>query len=315
VTLHGDVANASISNQPSVANFVTTGDTDVARFMPAVGVEYRYPFISTESWGTQTIAPIAQVIARPNETDIGKLPNEDSQSLIFDDSNLFKVDKFAGWDRVEGGGRANYGVEYTAQFNQAGTVNALFGQSYQLFGLNSFANSDPTHVGLDSGLQTTLSDYVARLSYQPDKIYMFTARFRFDESSFAVERAEFEGRATFDRWSLALLYGNYAAQPAIGFLQRRDGVLGSASVKITPNWTVQGSARYDIGNAEFDQYQVGVGYIDDCVAVAVSYITDFAYGFSVVNNQSITAAVDHAVMLQFSLRTLGGIALPVPLSH
>jgi LPS-assembly protein len=312
VILHGDVANASISNQPSVANFVTTGDTDVARFMPAVGVEYRYPFISTESWGTQTIAPIVQAIARPDETSIGKLPNEDSQSLIFDDSNLFKVDKFAGWDRVEGGGRANYGVEYTAQFNQAGTVNALFGQSYQLFGLNSFANSDPTHVGLDSGLQTTLSDYVARLSYQPDKIYMFTARFRFDESSFAVERAEFEGRATFDRWSLALLYGNYAAQPAIGFLERRDGVLGSASVKITPNWTVQGSARYDIGNAEFDQYQVGVGYIDDCVAVSVSYITDFAYGFSVINNTTtptpITASVDHAVMLQISLRTLGGTA-------
>src|SRR5262249_28226705 len=174
VTLQGDVAEASISNQPGVANFVTTGNAELARFMPAVGVEYRYPFISTESWGTQTIAPIVQVIARPNETNIGKYFNEDSQSLIFDDSNLFKVDKFAGWDRIEGGGRANYGVEYTAQFNQGGTINALFGQSYQMFGVNSFANSDPTHVGLDSGLPTALSDYVARLTYQPDKIYAFT---------------------------------------------------------------------------------------------------------------------------------------------
>src|SRR5262249_24540210 len=106
----------------------------------------------------------------------------------------------------------------------------------------------------------------------------------------------------------SLLYGNYAAQPAIGFLQRRDGVLGSASVKITPNWSLQGSARYDIGNAEFDLYQVGLGYIDDCVAISLTYITDFAYGFSVVNNTSIpiTAEVDHAVMLQVSLRTLGG---------
>ena len=34
-----------------------------------------------QSWGTQTIEPIAQVILRPNETEIGKLPNEDSQSL------------------------------------------------------------------------------------------------------------------------------------------------------------------------------------------------------------------------------------------
>ena len=36
--------------------------------MPTVGLEYRYPFISVQSWGTQTIEPIAQVIVRPNET-------------------------------------------------------------------------------------------------------------------------------------------------------------------------------------------------------------------------------------------------------
>ena len=86
--------------------------------MPTAGVEYRYPFINVQSWGTQTIEPIAQVIVRPNETKIGELPNEDSQSFIFDASNLFRVNKFAGWDRVEGGGRLNVGVQYTAQFNQ-----------------------------------------------------------------------------------------------------------------------------------------------------------------------------------------------------
>ena len=90
--------------------------------MPTVGLEYRYPFISVQSWGTQTIEPIAQVIARPNEPQIGKWPNEDAQSLIFDDSNLFRVDKFSGWDRIEGGGRANYALSYTAQFNHGGFV-------------------------------------------------------------------------------------------------------------------------------------------------------------------------------------------------
>ncbi len=95
------------------------------------------------------------MIARPNETQIGKCPNEDAQSLVFDDSNLFRVDKFSGWDRVEGGGRANYGLQYTAQFNQAGFVNALFGQSYSLFGQNSFALASATNTGLNSGLDTT----------------------------------------------------------------------------------------------------------------------------------------------------------------
>ena len=86
--------------------------------MPDVGVEYRYPFVDVEPWGTQTIEPIAQLILRPNETQIGKFPNEDAQSVVFSDANLFSIDKFSGWDRVEGGGRVNAGFQYTAQVNQ-----------------------------------------------------------------------------------------------------------------------------------------------------------------------------------------------------
>ncbi len=195
-----------------------------------------------QSWGTQTIEPIAQVIARPNEPQIGKWPNEDAQSLIFDDSNLFKVDKFSGWDRVEGGGRANYGVSYTAQFNRGGNFNALFGQSYSLFGENSFAQAGIANAGLDSGLDTTRSDYVARASYQPNSTYKFTSRFRFDNDTFTVRRTELEASANFDRWSASLMYGDYAAQPDIGLLDRREGLLASGSVKLDANWVVRGSA-------------------------------------------------------------------------
>ena len=139
ISMRGDVAALKIDTQPGVANYITTGESNVVRTMPTVGLEYRYPLIGIQSWGTQTFEPIAQLIFRPNETSVGNLPNEDAQSLIFDDSNLFKVDKFSGWDRVEGGSRANVGFQYTAQFNRGGNVNILFGQSYQLFGQNSFA--------------------------------------------------------------------------------------------------------------------------------------------------------------------------------
>jgi LPS-assembly protein len=308
VSLRGDLADSNISNQPGVSNFVQPGSTDLARFMPAVGVEYRYPFISTQAWGTQTIQPIVQVIARPNEPNIGKLPNEDSQTLVFDDSNLFRIDKFAGWDRVEGGGRANYGLEYTAQFNQGGTIDALFGQSAQLFGRNSFAVSDGTNVGLDSGLQNTLSDYVARLTYQPDKTFKFTTRFRFGEQNLDVERAEFEGSAYFDRWTTTIMYGDYAAQPAIGFLSRREGVLGTVNFKLTPNWSTTGVTRYDIGNNQFNMYQIGFGYVDECFAMTLNFTHSYDYGFSPVTNMSIAAGTNNTVLLQLSLRTLGGVS-------
>jgi LPS-assembly protein len=297
-SLRADAGSMQINNDPNVAGFIPTGDSNLVRAMPTVGLEYRFPFIDVEPWGTQTIEPIAQVIARPNEPQVGKWPNEDAQSFIFDDSNLFRVDKFAGWDRVEGGGRANYGVQYTAQFNKGGFVNALFGQSYQLFGQNSYAINGVANTGLDSGLDTTASDYVGRVSYQPVNALTFSTRYRLDNASFELKRLELETAVTFDRWNLSVLYGDYAAQPDIGFLDRRQGVLGSASVKLDANWVLFGGARYDINAKKFDQTTLGLGYIDDCLILAVNYITGYSYsGDTVVTNNQI--------MLQLSLRTLG----------
>jgi len=127
--VRGDFASLDVDNQPGVSNYIAPGQSNLARPMPAVGVEYRYPFVDVEPWGTQTVEPIAQVIVRPNETDIGKFPNEDAQSLVFDDSNLFQIDKYSGWDRVEGGSRANVGLQYTAQFNGAGSIDGNIGSS------------------------------------------------------------------------------------------------------------------------------------------------------------------------------------------
>jgi LPS-assembly protein len=302
IQLRGDVAQLYVDNQPSVDNYFAPGESELARVMPAVGVEYRYPFVDVEPWGTQTVEPIAQLIVRPNETGIGKFPNEDSQSLVFDDTNLFAIDKYSGWDRVEGGSRANAGIQYTAQVNRAGSLNVLFGQSYALFGQNSFDYGDNTNTGLESGLDKRLSDYVARVSYQPNQVYSFTARGRFDEATFTPERLEFESRANFDRWTLQVLYGDYAAQPLLGLLSRREGILAGASFKVTQNWVIMGSARYDIASDEFDQTRLGLGYVDDCFILSLNWLTGYTYTTS-------TPVRSDAFMLQFSLRTLGPDAL------
>jgi LPS-assembly protein len=300
-SVRADVGAMNIQSEPGVSNYLSTGTSELVRAMPTVGVEYRYPFIDVQSWGTQTIEPIAQVIARPDEPQIGKWPNEDAQSLIFDDANLFRVNKFSGWDRVEGGGRANYGAQYTAQFNRGGFVSALFGQSYQLFGKNSFAAGSTTNTGLESGLDTRLSDYVARVSYQPNSTLTFSSRFRFDKDGFTVRRTELETIANFDRWSVSVLYGDYEAQPALGILDRQQGILGTGSVKLDANWVVLGGARYDLEAEKFDQTRLGLGYVDECLILALNYITNYTY--------SGNPDTDHSIMLQLSLRTLGSTAV------
>ena len=160
--LRADVAAMKIDTQPGVSNYITTGESNVARSMPTVGLEYRYPLHQRAVLGHADHRADRAADLPPERDQYRRLPNEDAQSFIFDDTNLFRVNKFSGWDRVEGGGRANVGVQYTAQFNQGGYVNVLFGQSYQLFGQNSFAVGGLTNTGLDSGLDKPTSPTTSR---------------------------------------------------------------------------------------------------------------------------------------------------------
>ena len=91
---------------------------------PGVGVEWRYPILARSRLGDIVVEPIAQVIARPNQTSIPSLVNMDAQSLVFDDSTLFEWSKFSGYDRFETGTRLNYGGQATLTFANGGFVNA-----------------------------------------------------------------------------------------------------------------------------------------------------------------------------------------------
>jgi LPS-assembly protein len=297
-TARTDAAYRRVTNDPSVGNFINTTPETLIRAMPAVGVETRLPLISVHPWGTQIVEPIAQIVARPNETQIGRFPNEDAQSLIFDDTNLFSTDKYTGYDRVEGGTRANVGVQYTATIRGVGTFNVLAGQSYHLFGRNSFAFADSTNVGLQSGLETKTSDYVARMSFVTTRGLTFTTRARFDKDDFAARRIEAEVSGGWGPVSVATSFGRFDAQPLLGYLERRYGFLQSASYKVTKNWTVSGAVRYDLTRQKIDLGVFTLRYLDECFDMMAQYTAD-------LTNLS-TPRPDHRFMLKVNLRTLSG---------
>ncbi len=322
-SVRGDLAFASLDTKGAfnqyLPNFIDTSGDVISRAMPAAGLTYRYPFIADTSFGSHVIEPIAQVIARPKEGQIGKMPNEDAQSLTFDDTNLFEVNKFSGYDRVEGGSRANVGMQYTFTAAQGAFVSALFGQSHQIGGANSYATSDLAHVGANSGLETRHSDYVGRLQIQPSSRYSFIARARFDDSTFAMKRVELQATAALtDKLSASVLYARYAAQPDLGYYVRREGLSTSATYYITDNWYVLGTAQFDLSrNAQekfyqqtggqfsnaltFGSVQLGAGYRDECTTLA------FVYGNS--GKMTLSDGTRERVqtfMLRLELRTLGG---------
>jgi LPS-assembly protein len=94
------------------------------------------------------------------------------------------------------------------------------------------------------------------------------------------------------------MYGDYAPQPLVGFLNRREEILTGASVKVTQNWVVLGSVRYDLAVDRWDQTRFGIGYTDDCLLISLNYLTSYTY-------TTTTPTPSSSFMLQISLRTLG----------
>ncbi|NIX77079.1 LPS-assembly protein LptD [Microvirga terricola] len=317
-----------------LSNFFTGRDEYAFRGMPGIGLEYRFPFVADlGTSGTQTLEPIAQIIARPNETRIGRLPNEDAQSLIFDDTSLFNWDKFTGYDRAEGGLRANVGLQYTVTGADGFYANVLFGQSYQLAGLNSFRTSDLVNTGVESGLDSGASDYVGRFQLSPNQNFSFITRARFDQHDFGVNRLEAGVTANFNPYlpfSTSLTYARYAAQPAIGFDQRREGLLASATWNLTPNWYVSGSVLLDLDRnllarqtfaqqlfttpdtavfnhmdkAYLTSMTLGLGYADECTTLTVNY-TVAPRNIAVTSGEKERT---HTVLFRLELRTLGEVS-------
>lgn len=273
------------------------------RGMPMAGLDYRYPFIATTGSVTHLFEPIAQVVVRPNETNIGRIPNEDAHSLVYDDTTLFETDKFSGWDRIEGGTRLNAGAQYTIQDTKGFKASALFGQSYHLGGLNSFAQggSDINGTGLDSGLETDDADYVARFYLQPWQYGDLSVRGRFDEKDWTMERFELDGRFYYGPLFTSLAYVRRSEQLNLGVLTDLEEVSGLVSYALTDQWSVYAGARYSIQNTTDNpglvSDQFGIRYTDECFTVSLDYSTIYQdYGDLEQQRQ---------LMLRFNLRTLG----------
>jgi LPS-assembly protein len=341
-TPYASVRADIFSVSPSTSGYANIGQSTIidtsnevfGRAMPAIGLMYRYPFVAKTGWGTHILEPIAQVVARPNEASSLRVANEDSQSLVFDDSNLFEWrGKFSGYDRLEGGTRANFGMRYTGRFGTDGYANALFGQSYQLAGKNSYANGDLLNVGLDSGLETRRSDYVARAQISPFKNFILSGATRLNESNLEMQRID--AAATYSNTVLSgsVGYGRYEPQPELGVPRRREGLSLNGSIQVVQNWRLRAGVLFDLDKYKFDRERYrdslatylaagsvgtapiypntgplqtastsfGLNYTDECT------IFDISYSQSYADRQAGATKDTRTVMFKLELKTLGQI--------
>ncbi|MCB1464223.1 MAG: LPS-assembly protein LptD [Nitratireductor sp.] len=304
---NGAVVTASLSAQAdaiwlntqalnSASNPLTSNES-LLRAMPAGMLEVRYPMVARDGFATHLFEPIAQIVARPNETQIGKFPNEDAQSLVFDTTNLFERNKFSGFDRIEGGTRANVGFRYSASYLNGATLNIAAGQSYHLHGQNSFAQADLVNAGLESGLETTRSDYVVSASVNSGHGLSVGVSGRFDERSAGLRRGEATMAYSTPAYALAGSYVFIDEQPNYGFADDRHELNGSASVQLSEYWRGFASFSFDLQNNNLYQHSLGLAYDDSCFSLSVAYAQK--------EDRYTGDTINSSVLFRIGLRTIG----------
>lgn len=294
--LRGDIVQADNVVDP-VTNQIVENDT-FTRGVASGGVTVSYPWIASTANASHTIEPIGQIIGRQASTRQEVLPNEDAQSLVFDDTNLFDTNKFSGYDRLETGTRANVGLQYTYQAFNGGYARFLAGQSYHISGDNAFADASLTgQITPISGLETDESDYVLAAYIAPFSGLKLISQSRFDQDDFSLQREDA---------SLSLSAGFFQARAAYSFVEatseiaeEQSEVRADLGFRLTNNWSVGGAIRYDIE----DQFRLTdafrVQYADDCFALTVAYTENF------INDPERDIEPDRTVFVRFEFKHLG----------
>jgi len=252
-------------------------DSSSRSFLTA-GADFSYPLIRRfGATGAIVIEPLAQLAVSPTVKVDLNIPNEDSTAFDFDESTLFSLNRFPGFDLYEGGARANLAVRTTISLSPTRKASFLIGRSF---------HSDVQPLfSPQSGLRNTASDWVTYATIQPFANLSLYNRARISRDSFTVQREEFGATAGFGRINGSISY-NYntsglayvpvtsAASPTITYkavVGKVEDMSISGSLQLARNWGLEAIASRDMRNRLFPTAQIGVFYQDDCLRIDVLY--------------------------------------------
>lgn len=278
-------------------NVPTGTEDDEADFsvLPTAGLDTRMPFVTSIGSFESVLTPVAQIIASPSEPNQRDNGNEDAITINFDTSNLFLSDRFTGYDRWEGGLRANAGVNYTLLSPTGGFIRASLGESFHIAGENSYL------VG--SGLDGTSSDMVGAIALQfnPHVTLGYQARWEEDFSRVNVQEASLG--LNFGKFFGSLNYADVSAAANYGRPDNEEQIWGDARYLLSDVWSVFGSARYDLEKDRWMSESLGVTYDCDCMKADLIYSMSHTDEFGVSDN-----GTEYRIDLSIELRTIGTLA-------
>ena len=298
--VRGDVYNTNnilATTTPSYRG--TEGWT--TRGIATAALDIEWPFVGEAFGGTQVFKPRVQFVASPKIKNLA-VPNEDARAIDLEDSNLFALNRFPGYDRVEDGSRMTWGVDWELQ-RPGWRIRSTIGQSFRL----EAPRDDIFPEG--TGLSERVSDFVGRTEVRFRNLVSFTHRFRLDKDNFAVRRNEIDATIGSRRTYLEFGYLRLDRDIAtVEDLRDREELRAAARVAIGRKWSVFGSGVVNLTDADEDpvflpdgfepiRTRLGVAYADDCIEFGATWRRDFI--------DAGDARRGNAFQVFFALRNLG----------
>ncbi len=279
-------------------------DSDVVtRGRGSLGLDVSYPLYRRLSATSDlVIEPRAQVSVSNRAKIDPRIPNEDSQTIELDHISLFNLDRFPGYDLLEGGLRLTAGARATLTWDTRRTASLFIGRSMRDEAINEFLTpipDDPTRIYDPSGLSSRTSDWVVQADFQPtDRIHGW-AHATIDGNG-EIRRAETTINGGWGRRNNAKVsYIIDRSNPLDGPLNRNYELVQLESQQfIYRNWGVTVNGIADLERDIITRSEVGLLFDDDCFRIEFGWRRD--------NTRVRPTGPAEGVYVRLNLATFGG---------
>jgi LPS-assembly protein len=274
----GDIYHTDDAADTSVVIYRGT-DGWHGRVIGALAVDIRWPFVGSLFGGVQQLVPRVQFVVTPPTKNLD-IPNEDARSVDLEDSNLFALNRFPGYDRWEDASRITYGLDWSLERGNL-SVATTIGQSYRFGALRDIFPEG-------TGLTGRVSDIVGRTRIRYGRFIDITHRYRIDKNNFAIRRNEIDltvGTAqTYAQ--VGYLKLNRNIDPTIEDLRDKEELRVAGRILFSRYWSIFGASVIDLTNRTEDptsladgwqpvRNRLGIEYEDDCLQLGLTWRRDY----------------------------------------
>lgn len=242
-----------------------SGEGQEARGFAQAHVVTSYPLVKPLEKADVVIEPIAALTVAPSlNPNSSNIPNEDSQDVQIDASNLFEASRFPGYDRVEDRSRATYGIRSGVYGHEGSKGEVFLGQSYR------FQHGEEHNPFPDgSGLEDERSDLVGQITAGYKNRFSLDYRFQLDSEDSASRRHEVTAAAELGRLSLSSRYLYARALEGTNLSEDREQIQAAAAYQVADEWRVRSSITQDLGDDPgMREADFGVDYIGQCLTLS-----------------------------------------------